>query len=234
MGKILVCNQKMFLTYDEAKELRNELIDYNNDNLIIAPNFLNMKLYKDFNLCAQNCHYEVNGAYTGEVSCYHLNLIGVRYVLIGHSERRIYDDDKIINKKVRSALANALIPIICIGESYLDNQMCRTSRVLKKQIIEALKDVDLDSEIVIAYEPTWVIGKKITLNKTLIEDASTYIKKVLKELGYNNYKLLYGGSVSLENIKSIVTDEVDGYLLGSSSCNINEIKDIIKCINNVN
>ena len=234
MKKILVCNQKMFLTYDEAKELRDELINYNNDNLIIAPNFLNMKLYKSFNLCSQNCFYEVNGAYTGEVSCYHLNLIGVKYVLIGHSERRIYDDNKIINKKIKSALSNALTPIICIGESYLDNQMCRTSSVLKKQVVEALKDVDLNSEIIIAYEPTWVIGKKVTLNKSIIDDVSSYIKKVLNELGYNNYKLLYGGSVSLENIKSIITDKVDGYLLGSSSCNINEVKEIIKCINNVN
>ena len=129
MEKIIVCNQKMFLTYDEAKVLMNELKDENNENLIVAPNFLNMKLFKDFNLCAQNCHYENAGARTGEVSPYHLSLVGVKYVLLGHSERREVEDDYLINKKVVSATKNSLIPILCIGETYLDNQMHRTHYV---------------------------------------------------------------------------------------------------------
>ena len=233
MEKIIVFNQKMFLTYDEAKVLMNELKDENNENFIVAPNFLNMKLFKDFNLCAQNCHYENAGARTGEVSPYHLSLVGVKYVLLGHSERREVEDDYLINKKVVSATKNSLIPILCIGETYLDNQMHRTSEVLKKQLKIALTSVDKDSIFYVAYEPRWLIGGKNTLTKNEIEDSVKYIKKILTELGFKNNKILYGGSVNKSNIDLILSNNVDGYLLGNASCNIDELKYIINCIKSV-
>lgn len=235
MNKLIVCNQKMFLSYDEALQLKEDLLSFNNEDFVICPNFINMNIYKDFNVCAQNCFYENSGSFTGEVSPYHLSLLGVKYVLIGHCERREFETEESINKKVKKCLNNFLTPIICIGESYYDNQMHKTSSVLKKQITTALKDVsDSEIPIIVAYEPSWVIGKNKSLTKDEIEDSCLFIKKVLKDLSISNYKILYGGSINENNIAKIQTDLVDGYLIGNACCDINKLKTIIKCINSVN
>lgn len=236
--KMLVCNQKMFLTPDESKKMSELLmdVDYGNLDLIVCPSNINFNYYLDkYNVGAQDCFYENSGAYTGEVSAYHLNLIGVKYVIIGHHERRKYDDFKVINEKVKSAVENSLTPIICLGESKLDKELHRQSEVIKKQLITALKDVtlDFDQEIIIAYEPAFAIGGNQVLDLTDIEDTFEYIKKILQLTNVTSYKLLYGGSVTSDNIKDILSDKIDGYLLGGSSKNISEIKEIINCINNV-
>ena len=230
MSKLVVCNQKMYLTRKEAKELSEQLTNYNWDNLIICPNMLNIDLYDEYNICAQNCHFENNGAYTGEVSAFHLKQIGVKYVLLGHSERRCYDDDKIINKKVKAVIKNDLIPILCIGETYYERELNKTGEVLKRQLLAGLKSINKESNIIIAYEPSWVIGTKKSLGKKDIEDTSLYIKKILNSMGLEKYKILYGGSVTDNNIKNILTDKIDGYLIGASSVNFDSIKKIIKCI----
>ena len=95
MKKILVCNQKMFLTYDEAVALKKEMddVDFSKVDLIACPSYLNLDVFKNYNLGAQNCFYEDKGAYTGEVSAYDLSFKNVRYVIIGHYERRCYDSD---------------------------------------------------------------------------------------------------------------------------------------------
>ena len=232
--KYLVCNQKMFLTKDEAYELRNNLDDLNlgvSDKLIIAPSFIYFDIFKGYNLCSQNVFYEDKGAFTGEISPYMLSLINVKYALIGHSERRCFDDDKIINLKIKACVKNCITPILCIGETKIERELRKTSLVIKQQLTKAFEGVSLDDfEVFIAYEPRYLIGKNKTMIKDEIEDTIKYIKKVLKELGIEKYKILYGASLNKDNIKKIDSSLLDGYLLGSASIYIDEIKEIIKCI----
>lgn len=232
MKKILVCNQKMFLTYDEAVALKKEMDDVNFSkvDLIVCPSYLNLDVFKNYNLGAQNCFYEDKGAYTGEVSAYDLSFKNVRYVIIGHYERRCYDSDEVINLKVKAALRNMMIPILCIGETKTDKDLRRTSEVLKKQLYKALDGVSSGDDVIIAYEPAYAIGGEKPVLKEEIEDAFKYIKKLLNEKNITNYKLIYGGSITSSNIKDILSSQIDGYLLGLSSVNINELKTIVKCI----
>lgn len=134
--------------------------------------------------------------------------------------------------KVKACLKHTITPIICIGETRLENEMMKTSEVLKRQITKALKDITLDKldEIIIAYEPVHKIGSGSSLTREEIEDTASYIRKVLEELKIDNYKLLYGGSVNKENIEEISTDMIDGYLLGGASVKKEELKNIVKCI----
>ena len=234
MKKILVCNQKMFLTKDEAILLKEKMCNINFDNvhLVVCPNYLNYDIFNQYELGAQDAFYEDRGAYTGEVSAYDLSLRGIKYSLVGHSERRCYDTDDIINLKVKALLKNFITPIICIGDTKIDKELRKTSEVLKKQLTKALKDVDLDyqKEVWIAYEPRFLIGGKNALSENEIEDIMNYIKKVLKSINIENYKLLYGGSVSSDNITSLLNSKVDGFLLGSSSVDFDMLKKIVMCI----
>ncbi len=234
MKKLVICNQKMFLSYDETKILKDQMddIDFSNVDLVVCPNFLNMDVFSGYNLGAQDCHYEERGAYTGSVSPYDLKLRGVSYCLTGHSERRCYDSNKDINLKVKAILRNMMTPVICIGETKIDRELMRISEVLKKELTSAVSGIKLDSadEIVIAYEPVWAIGGDKALKKEEIEDTFKYIRKILEENNITNYKLIYGGSITPSNIKSILSDNIDGYLLGSSSASFDELSSIIKCI----
>ena len=234
MNKLVVCNQKMFLTYDEASMLKKQMdeVDFFSVNLIVCPSILNLDIFKNYTIGSQDCFYEDKGAYTGEVSAYDLSFKNVKYVIIGHSDRRKYDTDKEINLKVKAALRNGITPILCIGETKIDKELIRTSEVLKKQLYKALEGILLDSneKIIIAYEPVWAIGGEKTVSKEVIEDTFKYIEKLLKEKNIYNYKLIYGGSITSKNIKNILSDKIDGYLLGLSSVNIDELKKIIKCI----
>lgn len=234
MNKLVVCNQKMFLTYDEASMLKKQMdeVDFSSVNLIVCPSILNLDIFKNYTIGSQDCFYEDKGAYTGEVSAYDLSFKNVKYVIIGHSDRRKYDNDKEINLKVKAALRNGITPILCIGETKIDKELVRTSEVLKKQLYKALEGILLDSneKIIIAYEPVWAIGGEKTVSKEVIEDTFKYIEKLLKEKNIYNYKLIYGGSITSKNIKNILSDKIDGYLLGLSSVNIDELKKIIKCI----
>ena len=234
MKKIVVCNHKMLLTYDEAYNYEKKLedIDLSNIKLIICPSYINLNLFNKFNLGAQDVFYEDKGSYTGEISAYFLSLVGVRYSIIGHFERRKYDSNEIINKKIKSALKNSITPIVCIGESKTDKELMRTSYVIKKQIKEYFDGIKLgrDDELIIAYEPGWAIGNGKSLYKDEILDTFKFIRKTLEMYGIDKYKLLYGGSVCSKTIKNILSDDIDGYLVGASSADASELEKIIKSI----
>jgi len=234
MTKILACNQKMYLTHDEANNLAESMksLNTNGIKLIVCPSFLNFDVFKDYTLGAQDAYFEDKGAYTGEVSAYDLSLRNIKYVIVGHSERRIYDTDEIVNKKMMAVLRNGMIPILCIGETKIENELKKTPEVLKRQLTKAFKNINLDSyqEVLVAYEPRYLIGTGAAAEKSVIEDTVLYIKKVLENLGINNYKVLYGGGVNKNNIDQTKTDLIDGYLIGGSSTKYNELKDIIECI----
>lgn len=234
MKKILICNQKMYLTYDEAVTLNAEMkmIEQKDVDLIVCPNYLNFNIFSDFKLGAQDAFYEDKGAFTSKISAYDLALRGIKYSIIGHSEVRDEQSDLEINLKIKSLLKNSMTPILCIGETKFDKELMKTSFILKNQLTKALKDIWLDEyqTIYIAYEPRYLINGKYSLSKKEILDVFEYIKKVLKDLNITNYKLLYGGSINSSNVKNIISDDMDGLLLGAASVNINELKEIIKCI----
>lgn len=237
MKKIIVCNQKMYLTEDEAVILKNQMdkLNFSNIDLIVCPSYLNFNVFKDYNLGAQDCFYEDKGSYTGFISSYDLSLRNIKYSLVGHSERRDFDDDNIINLKVKSILRNSMTPILCVGETKLDKELMKTAEVIKRQLIKSLDKVYLDNTqtIYIAYEPRYLIGGKRPLSKEEIIDTINYMKKIIEYIGINNYKLLYGGSINSNNIKELIDDNVDGYLLGNSSVSFDELNEIINCINGV-
>lgn len=234
MKKLLICNQKMFLTHDEAEELESKMskLNYDNVSLIICPSYLNLPIFKDYELGAQDCFYEDKGPFTGQVSAYHLACTGVKYVLVGHSEKRDADTNEVINKKVKAVLRNSLTPVLCVGETKLERELRKTSEVIKKQLEIGLKGVALDStqEIFVAYEPRWLIGSNKSLALRDVEDVLTYVKKILLGLGITKFKLLYGGAVTADNVTSLLSNDIEGYLIGNSSVSFPDLNEIIKCI----
>ena len=188
---------------------------------------------------AQNMHWEESGAYTGEIAPQMLKCINVEYVIIGHSERRQYfnETDETVNKKVKSAIAHSLSPILCVGETLKQREQNLTNEVISQQIESALKDItkeELD-KIIIAYEPIWAIGTGKVATK---EDANNTIKQIREKIAtlYNteisqNITMLYGGSVKPENAKELFeTSEIDGALVGGASLKLSEFGEIIKDI----
>lgn len=238
MKKLIVANLKMNLTLEEANDyldiIKKNIIDQL--EIIICPSFPFLPLFKnkDYKLGAQNCYYLDKGSYTGEVSPLQLKTIGVSYIIVGHSERRIYfkENNELINDKLKAILKHNIKPILCIGETMEERLLHKTFIVLKKQLNEALKDIESDmlTDIVIAYEPVWAIGSGKTPTSQEIAEVINYIKDLIKkEYKIDNIIVLYGGSVNLKNIKAI-TNIADGVLIGSASIDADNFINMINKI----
>ena len=230
MNKIIVCNHKMFLSRKDCLELKKNLdnLDINEIDLIICPNYLNFDIFSGYQLGAQDAFYAQDGAYTSKISASNLSEIGIKYSIVGHSYMRKFDTDNVVNLKVKAILDNNMIPILCIGEE--DENRKSWESTISKQLKDGLKGIDKNSKVIIAYEPIWTIGTGKIIDSNRLEESVNYIKKLLSELEINNYKILYGGSVTSSNISEISSNLVDGYLLGKSSASVNELLNIIKCI----
>ena len=184
-------------------------------------------------LCAQNMHYENEGAFTGEISARMIRDIGARFVLLGHSERRQYfnETNEDINLKMIAAKKFQLEPILCIGESLKERKSNLVETTLRKQLSKCLQNVD--SNVIIAYEPVWAIGTGETANSEIITQAHQLIRKILNDIGFDGQKIsiLYGGSVNRNNAKGLISlDDVDGFLVGGASLDVNHFCDIYKFI----
>lgn len=247
--KIIIANWKMKLSLsqsvDLATELREKLAGFSGVDIVACPNFLSLpdinKILQNSNikLGAQDVFWENNGAYTGEVSPALLTEAGCSYAIIGHSERREFlsENYDMINKKVRTVLStNGLTPIVCIGEDYQDRKTDKRDFVLFDQIKHALSGIKLNNgqEIIIAYEPVWAIGSGKSIEPSEAEYAHKIIKLTLSDVFTpdtvkNNFRIIYGGSISSKNIKGFVDIEnVDGLLVGGASLNADEFASIIK------
>ena len=232
---IMVANWKMNKTRDDALAFIyaiNGSLPSNNkvETVICAPSILLRDLVKrqgdNLRIGAQNMFYEEFGAYTGEISPVMLKTTGVEYVIVGHSERRslFQETDDIVNKKVKSALAHNLKPILCIGESIEQRELGITSSVVRKQLELALNGVDVSdiTNVIIAYEPIWAIGTGKTASAKDAETECKNIRNVIKEI-YNaitseEIKILYGGSMNPKNVKELVSmPNIDGGLVGGAS-----------------
>ena len=220
MGKLIVANWKMNLgSVQEAKKLFNAVKRL---EAIICPPFLYLFLFNYKFLGAQDCHWEQSGAFTGEVSPKMLKNLGCKYVLIGHSERRKHfnETDEVINKKLKAALKNDLIPVLCVGEKRGEN----AQRVVINQLNKDLKGINKKDlkKIIIAYEPIWAIG---TGNFCSAKKADV-VRKFIKDK-FNN-KILYGGSVNSSIAVDYTKIGFDGLLVGGASLNSTEFIKIVK------
>ena len=177
-------------------------------------------------LGAQNMHYEDHGAYTGEISAAMLKDLQVEYVILGHSERReLFDEsDALIQKKVDAALANGLLPILCVGETLEEREAGKQEEKVHGQLMSALQNVKPDDfkKLVIAYEPIWAIGTGKTASDADAEEMAAFIRRqvatMISPAAAETVRILYGGSVKPENIKKIMEQEnIDGALVGGAS-----------------
>lgn len=244
MQNLFMANWKMYKTVSEALSFLNDFIplvrEINDREIGIAPSFVCLetmgKVLENSNikLGAQNAFYEMQGAFTGEVSPLMLKELNVEYVIIGHSERRKYffENDEVINKKIKACIGAGLNVIFCIGETLNERQMGKTFDILDTQLTSGLDGIENLHSIVIAYEPVWAIGTGVTATETQIRQAHEFIRRKLKELcpdEANSVKILYGGSVTAENIYSIMNiPEVNGVLVGGASLDPFKFSKIVK------
>lgn len=167
-------------------------------------------------LGAQNVHWEEQGAYTGEISGFMLTEIGVRYVIIGHSERRQYfnETDETVNLRLKAAQRYGLTPILCVGESKQQRDALETESLIISQLAKGLVDVD-QNNLIIAYEPIWAIGTGDTCESI---EANRVIGLIRSQLTNPDVPIQYGGSVKPNNIDEIMAQpEIDGALVGGAS-----------------
>ncbi|WP_339022615.1 triose-phosphate isomerase [Spiroplasma endosymbiont of Crioceris asparagi] len=242
--KIIIGNWKMYKTNEEAKKFV-KLVEkqYKNVPNIIAgiacaPTLLASAKSKAKKLviAAQNCHFEEEGAFTGETSIPMILDLGVEYVIIGHSERREYfnDTDEVINKKLVALLAHGLTPILCCGESLKTYEKGKTVDFVKEQIVAAFKGISAEEakRVVIAYEPIWAIGTGKVATPEIAQNVCKEIRNIIKDLYSeevsNEILIQYGGSVKPENIKDILKqDDIDGALVGGASLEPNSFLKLI-------
>lgn len=236
MGKkIIIGNLKTKMKYEDITKYIEKIrgnITY--PAVILLPTSLYIPYFKELNirLGVQNIFFENEGAYTGEILPVQARSMGLKYALVGHSERRknLKENNQMINKKIKSGLKENMGIILCVGETIEEKVLLETEDVLKRQLFTALKGIDNLKNIVIAYEPVWSIGTgKIPTERELVNTIK-FIKNFIKELKRNQQvKVLYGGSVNIENIKELnKIDEIDGYLIGGSSNKPEEFMEIIK------
>ena len=221
MKTIIVANWKMNpITVNEAKKL---FLAEKKEGAVICPPFQYIALFKGFNgLGAQDCHWEEKGAYTGEISARMLKNIGVKYVIIGHSERRSHfkETDETINKKLVAALNAGLTPILCVGEKKGEDAY----EIIENQLEKDLKGItrkDLN-KIIIAYEPVWAIGTGDFCEAYEAKEVLRFIKEKFSN------KVLYGGSVNSKISSEYIEVGFNGLLVGGASLNADEFKKIVK------
>ncbi|WP_215741015.1 triose-phosphate isomerase [Mesomycoplasma hyorhinis] len=228
---IIIGNWKMNKTFTQTKEFFsafNQLYIENknkiNQNLdfVVALPAINVAAFSKnttkLELAVQNMSQFEKGAYTGEISAQMLLDLNVKYAIIGHSERRQYfkETDLDVNAKTQQAIKNNIIPVVCVGETLEEYEAQKTSQVIEYQLKNSLKDVDL-SKVIVAYEPIWAIGT----GKTATPEQAQQVCKFIRKQTNKNLTILYGGSVSQENIEQLLNQaDINGALVGGASLKV--------------
>ncbi len=250
---VIAGNWKMHKLQNEAVELVNavmaELKEINKEDLpevVVAPTFTSIcavnRAIKDcgcgkVKISAQNCFYETQGAFTGEVSVEMAKDAGCEYIIIGHSERRQYfsETDEMINKKAKAILKNGLVPIICCGESLEQREAGITDSHIESQIKLALEGLSSDevAKSIIAYEPIWAIGTGKTCDSDEANRVIAMIRNVVKAVAgaqaAEATRILYGGSVKADTIvEQMSKSDIDGALVGGASLTADSFGAIVK------
>lgn len=259
-NKLIVANWKMHKTRDESVKFieefsaearkKKEFAKKTNSIAVICVPFTNIdaavkavKCNKPANLLigAQNCYFEYEGAFTGEISAHMLKEIGAEYVILGHSERRnlFGETDEIINKKVISCLNEGLNVILCVGENLEQKNSGTTNKIISEQLKKGLAGVNKErllSSLILAYEPIWAIGSQKSASSLEISEITENIKKHVAKL-YNSediipgLKVLYGGSVNSKNAAELLKiPSLGGVLVGGASLDCGEFLKILNCV----
>jgi triosephosphate isomerase (TIM) len=243
---IIAGNWKLYKTVAEAvkyvKEFRSLVKDVAGVEIVLAPPFTALHASAEaarasnIAMAGQDCYWEREGAYTGEVSAAMVREAGAEYVIIGHSERRTLfgETDATVNRKVAAAFAAGLTPIACIGETLDQRERNETFDVLDRQIKQGLDGLTADqvAMLVIAYEPVWAIGTGRNASPNQAAEAHGHIRKRLRQwFGSEAAELchiLYGGSVKPDNIRDLIAlTEVDGALVGGASLDLRAFAEIV-------
>jgi triosephosphate isomerase len=233
---VIAGNWKMYKTPRESLAFLEEFLPlvagHTRDEIVICPTMSSLahaiEATADTNVFAgaQNMHWLDEGPYTGETSPTMLVSIGCKFVLLGHSEQRLYfgETSERVNLKLKAAIAHGITPIVCIGESLAERQAGKTEEILRAQVRIALLDIAADQldNLVIAYEPVWAIGTGSTASPEIANEAHTLIRHELalccNQPLADATRILYGGSVKPDNIGTLMQqNEIDGVLVGGAS-----------------
>ena len=198
---------------------------------ILIPAMTKVAKGSKINIGAENMHWAASGAYTGEISADMLKDYGVKYVIIGHSERRQYfgENNDTVNQRTLAALKNELTPIVCIGETLSERSAGDTEKVLSRQLEFGLHGVEDVKQLVIAYEPVWAIGTGQTATDEQAQETIKFIRKKLSKMfsvkDANRVRILYGGSMNAGNCKGLMAQpDIDGGLIGGASLKLDFAK----------
>ncbi len=234
--KIIAGNWKMNYCVNKAEDFVSEIKDAINTDevdVVICPNFVSLDRISDLlegtkiKLGAQNVHTEDKGAYTGETSVNMLAAVGVKYCIVGHSERRQYfaETNQIVNLKAKKLLEKDINPIVCVGETLEEREANTMFDVVEKQVRESLEGIEetqMKRNVVIAYEPIWAIGTGKTATAEQANEMCKFIREVVAKM-YNEsvaeaVRIQYGGSVKPANANEILNmSDIDGALVGGAS-----------------
>ncbi len=246
---IIAGNWKMYKTISEAIELANGLkreffnLSADDIEIVVCPAFTALSEVSEvvigstIGVGAQDTYWEMEGAYTGEVSPAMIKDAGCRYVIVGHSERRQFfsETNESVNKKLKAALKHGLTPIVCVGETLAERERQETFKVLEDHVTKGLAQISKEdmAGIVIAYEPVWAIGTGKTAAPAQAQEAHRYIRDLLVKLfdkeTAERVRIQYGGSVKPENIAELMRQpDVDGGLVGGASLKIDSFSQIVK------
>jgi triosephosphate isomerase len=244
--KIVAGNWKMNKTLADAAHLAEgvklELADCLDVDVVLCPPFTALKTVGDvitdthIKLGAQNMHWEASGAFTGEVSARMLRDFYCRYVILGHSERRTYfrETDDMVNKKAKAALANNLVPIVCVGETLAERDAGQEKDVVRRQTEQSLAGLgDNLKNVVVAYEPVWAIGTGRNATAQQAQDMHAFIRKVLTDMGGEEtaqaVRIQYGGSMKPANAAELLSQpDIDGGLIGGAALEARSFVEIVR------
>jgi triosephosphate isomerase len=233
---VIAGNWKMFKKQADAAALVAGLVPLVKDTagveIVVAPVYTSLAVVQgkiagtNINLSAQNCYWEEEGAFTGEIAPGMLVDAGCSHVIIGHSERRQYfgETDETVNKKIKAALKAGLTAIFCIGETLTEREAEKTYDVLRTQVTGGLAGIPASDlvRIIIAYEPVWAIGTGKTASDDQAQEAHAFIRGLMTGLydqpSADAIRILYGGSVKPENVNGLMSrPDIDGALVGGAS-----------------
>jgi triosephosphate isomerase (TIM) len=245
---IIAGNWKMNGTVDETRQLLASLLIAERTSekvtVVVCPPFTSLSAAKEMlngtaiELGAQDMSQYLSGAYTGEVSGPMLLTVGVRWVILGHSERRQYhaESDELINHKLKTCLQLQLTPIVCVGETLEQRQAGLTEEIVRSQLYNCLRDISPEDlhRVVIAYEPVWAIGTGKTATPEMANDVHEFIRGQVAKIDSSAaaiLPILYGGSVKADNAEGLLAKpDIDGALVGGASLKVNEFLSIVNAV----
>ena len=243
----MAANWKMYKTPDQTREFFRDFLPlvagHARDEIVVCPPYIDladaMEAVEGSSVAigAQNVHWKEEGAFTGEISAAMLLALGVKHVIVGHSERRQYfgETDDTVNIRLKAALEAGLTPICCVGEVLEEREAGLTDDVLRRQCVRAFHAISAKkaAKLVVAYEPVWAIGTGKTATPEIAAEAHAVIRREATEIFGEEFsgklRILYGGSVKPENAATLMAqEEIDGALVGGASLHAKSFAAIVK------